>query len=97
MKTDAHGKPSFKFAFVTFILKHFFVDLIVLFLSYRDKVERKIQTGRTSYECRRSCYLHCGTNLRKSSPPTGVGLVKGATTGSSISMSWLAPLDTGGR
>lgn len=67
------------------------------FTLHRDKVERKIQTGHTSYECRRSCYLHCGANLRKASPPSGVGLVKGTTTGSSISLSWNQPSDTGGR
>lgn len=67
------------------------------FTLHRDKVERKIQTGHTSYECRRSCYLHCGANLRKASPPSGVGVVKGTTTGSSISLSWNQPSDTGGR
>jgi len=67
------------------------------FTLHRDKVERKIQTGHTSYECRRSCYLHCGANLRKTSPPSGVGVVKGTTTGSSISLSWNQPSDAGGR
>lgn len=63
----------------------------------RDKIDRNLQTGRTPYECRRSCYLHCGTNLRKASQPTGLGVVLGASTGSSVAIDWIAPADTGGR
>jgi hypothetical protein len=65
--------------------------------NYRDKVERKVHNGRTFYECHKDCLVHCRSNMRQASAPTGLRVVQGATTGSTISVSWHAPLDTGDR
>jgi len=82
---------------IEFVYFRIHLDVVSLINCNREKVDQKIQNGRTPYECRRSCYLHCGTNLRKASKPTGLGLVKGSSTGSSLSINWQPPADTGGR
>jgi len=61
-----------------------------------EEMHKDQATGRTHAECRKICVDYCGNSLRKAVAPTSLRVGPTAPTGSTIPLTWEAPLDSGG-
>jgi hypothetical protein len=62
-----------------------------------EKIRARTATGRTAFECKKMCYQHCGTFVRKPSTPRNARILRDKVTGSAVTVAWDRPLDDGGR
>jgi hypothetical protein len=61
-----------------------------------EEMHKDQATGRTHVECRKLCVDYCGNSLRKAAAPTSLRVGPATPTGSTIPLTWEAPLDSGG-